>query len=94
MQRVLSTDDVMGLLHELKWAVSKETCWSCDCLQGSVAQLELDAGKGVTRPAAQMSLRSDNGEVRMRDRSPLPRFYARHLGGRSAPWISLRTGIL
>ena len=44
MKRKPSADDVKILLQELRASVPRAECWSCDCLQGLVVQLELDAG--------------------------------------------------
>jgi len=42
----LSKEEVAGLLAQLQRASLREGCWSCECLQGFVAQLELDAAEG------------------------------------------------
>jgi hypothetical protein len=47
MKRKPSADDVKILLQELRASVPRAECWSCDCLQGLVVQLELDAGDDV-----------------------------------------------
>ena len=49
MQPRLAAEQAKRLLEELKRAVAKEDCWSCDCLQGFIAQLVLDAVEGVTK---------------------------------------------
>jgi hypothetical protein len=43
-RRRLSHQEVEGLLASLRRASSREECRSCECLQGFIAQLELDAG--------------------------------------------------
>jgi len=42
-QEELSKEEVEDLLAQLQRASSRAECWSCECLQGFVAQLELDA---------------------------------------------------
>jgi hypothetical protein len=39
----VSKEEADGLLTQLKEAVPRQDCWSCECLRGFVAQLELDA---------------------------------------------------
>lgn len=48
MENDPTSDDVRGILEELKSSVPKEECWSCDCLQGLLTQLELDAREDVS----------------------------------------------
>ena len=43
MKRLLSVEDVEGLLAALRKAMQREECGHCDCLQGFLTQLELDA---------------------------------------------------
>ncbi len=45
-QERLSKEEVAGLLAQLQQASSRDECWSCECLQGFIAQLELDAAEG------------------------------------------------
>lgn len=40
----LTAGQVRKLLGQLELAASREACWSCECLQGFITQLELDAG--------------------------------------------------
>lgn len=47
MERGLTTEEVKVILAKLKESVEKEECWSCDCLQGLVTQVELDAAEDV-----------------------------------------------
>jgi hypothetical protein len=37
-----TSDEVREIIERLKQEVSKESCWTCDCLQRLIAQLELD----------------------------------------------------
>ena len=39
----LSAEQVRKLLGHLELAATREACWSCECLQGIISQLELDA---------------------------------------------------
>jgi hypothetical protein len=48
MKRKPSADEVKTLLQALRASVPRAECWSCDCLQGLVVQLGLDAGDDVT----------------------------------------------
>ena len=49
MAQKLSFDDVKNILENLKKSISRSECWSCDCFQGFITQLELDAGEDVTK---------------------------------------------
>lgn len=42
-QKRLTKEDVEALLQRLEQEVPHQDCWSCECLQGFIAQLELDA---------------------------------------------------
>lgn len=42
-QKRLTKDDVDALLKRLEHQMPRQECWSCECLQGFLAQLELDA---------------------------------------------------
>jgi hypothetical protein len=39
----LTQEEVQALLKRLEEQVGRPECWSCECLQGFIAQLELDA---------------------------------------------------
>ncbi len=39
----MTKGEVEALLARLRETVSRPECWSCECLQGFLAQLELDA---------------------------------------------------
>jgi len=39
----LTAGQVRKLLSQLELAATQEACWSCECLQGYITQLELDA---------------------------------------------------
>lgn len=39
----LTTEEVRALLARLEEQEKRPECWSCECLQGFIAQLELDA---------------------------------------------------
>ncbi|MBN2130317.1 MAG: hypothetical protein JW741_12515 [Sedimentisphaerales bacterium] len=41
----LTPDEAQRLLNKLERAASMEACWSCECLQGFITQLELDAAE-------------------------------------------------
>ncbi len=43
MTRLLSVNDVQALLAPLRRAQARPECRSCDCLQGFLVQLEMDA---------------------------------------------------
>ena len=43
MSEPLSTKEVEAMLTALRKVVGREECWSCDCLQGFLVQLEMDA---------------------------------------------------
>lgn len=44
----LSREEVAAIIETLRKAVRHEPCWSCDCLQGLLTQLELDAAEDVS----------------------------------------------
>ena len=44
MRRRLSYDDVKRFIERLQASVEREECASCECLQGALTQLEVDAG--------------------------------------------------
>ena len=48
MSGPLSTKDVEALLTALRRVVRREECCSCDCLQGFLTQLEMDAEPAAT----------------------------------------------
>jgi hypothetical protein len=52
MERDLTAKEVKALLARLKESVEKEECWSCDCLQGLLTQIELDATGDITHLTA------------------------------------------
>ncbi len=39
----MTKEDVAALLKRLEQEEPRRRCWSCECLQGFIAQLELDA---------------------------------------------------
>jgi hypothetical protein len=39
----LTPDEAKRLLDKLERVAEMEACWSCECLQGFITQLELDA---------------------------------------------------
>jgi hypothetical protein len=39
----LTTKEIQALLKRLQEEVPRRECWSCECLQGFIAQLEHDA---------------------------------------------------
>lgn len=43
----LPLDEVKVLLERLEQVATREACWSCECLQGFITQLELDATEDV-----------------------------------------------
>ena len=42
-------DEARAITEKLEKLVEKEECWSCDCLQGLLTQLELDSPDDLTR---------------------------------------------
>lgn len=55
----LDTAEVETQLAKLKEAAIKEECWSCDCLQGFITQLELDAAEDVTHLSGPLKVPRD-----------------------------------
>ncbi len=52
MEQSLTAKEVKALLARLKESIEKEECSSCDCLQGLITQIELDATEDVTHLTA------------------------------------------
>ncbi len=48
MEQILSARETRILLERLKESASREECAACDCFQGFLAQLELDAAGDIT----------------------------------------------
>ena len=48
MPEPLSIEEVRSVLEDLKGAITREECRTCDCMQGLLTQLELDAAEDVT----------------------------------------------
>jgi len=48
MPQKLSFNDVKSILEDLKKLVIRPECWSCDCVQGFITELELDADDDVS----------------------------------------------
>ena len=44
----LTREQVARTLDRLTKSVVKDACWTCDCFQGLVTQLELDAAEDVS----------------------------------------------
>ncbi|NLF32730.1 MAG: hypothetical protein GX591_17795 [Planctomycetes bacterium] len=55
----LNRDDVAGMIEKLRGAVRKETCWMCECVQGMLAQLELDVEDDVADLTALLKIARD-----------------------------------
>ena len=47
MKKKLTFDDTERLLAQLRVSRPRDDCWSCDCLQGFLNQIELDAGEDI-----------------------------------------------
>ncbi len=48
-ERRLSLDEVRKLVNEIKGSVIRKECWSCDCFQAFLAQLEIDGTPGAVQ---------------------------------------------
>jgi hypothetical protein len=46
-QAKLPNEEVEGLLSQVTHAPLREECWLCECFQGFIAQLELDAAENA-----------------------------------------------
>ena len=46
---MLSAYEIRALLDRLKTTVVRPECWSCDCLQGFLTQIEMDADDVAAR---------------------------------------------
>ena len=55
----LSRKQVVGILRRLREVVLHEPCWTCDCLQGLLTQLELDGEEDVTELTADLKVPRD-----------------------------------
>ncbi len=47
MTQNLTKSDAEKIITQLRRAVPMEECWTCDCLQGLLTQLEMDADTNV-----------------------------------------------
>jgi hypothetical protein len=45
MKTHVTPDTIQQLLEKLHRHIPQETCWTCECLQGFLTQLEVDAGE-------------------------------------------------
>jgi len=52
----LTRDRVAGMIDHLRRNVPHESCWTCDCLQGFLTQLELDADQDVSDLTAELKI--------------------------------------
>jgi hypothetical protein len=43
----VTTDEVRAMLEALRASIEQDECWTCDCMQGFLTQLELDAEQGA-----------------------------------------------
>ena len=55
----LSREEVSAVIRRLRESVAHEPCWTCDCLQGLLMQLELDASEDVTDLTADLKVPRD-----------------------------------
>lgn len=55
----LPASEVEALIAQLEAAVGQEACWSCECLQGFIAQLERDAGPKARALLAMYEVRQE-----------------------------------
>ena len=59
MPEQLTPEDVTTLLDKLRKIVEKDDCWTCDCLQGFLTQLELDATEEAAALIAPLKVSGD-----------------------------------
>lgn len=59
MKNKLTDKDVERILSNLQKYIVKEECWSCDCLQGFLTQLELDSEKDVAHLTTSFKISKD-----------------------------------
>lgn len=55
----LARKQVASLLSRLRGVVRHEPCWTCDCLQGFLTQLELDADQDVSDLTGELKIDRD-----------------------------------
>ena len=55
----LSLGEARLLLDRLEQAATLEACWRCECLQGFITQLELDAASDVKSLLQQYEVRKE-----------------------------------
>lgn len=48
MKQNSTRNEIQKLLEQLKDIVTKEDCWSCECLQGFLTQLEVDTAEDIS----------------------------------------------
>jgi len=56
----LSVEEVKAILEELAESMPRDECPTCDCLQGLLTQLELDAAQDVTALTAPFKTPPEN----------------------------------
>jgi hypothetical protein len=61
-QAKLPKEEVDGLLAQVTHASLREECWLCECFQGFIAQLDLDAAEEA-KPLLEV-YRADSSQVR------------------------------
>ena len=59
MERHLQLNEVESLLEPLKQSSQKEECWSCDCLQAYLVQMELDCDDDISALISQYKVPTD-----------------------------------
>ena len=67
----LTEKEVEALLTRLRKEMSRPECWSCECLQGFLAQLELDAAEEA-RPLLARSQNVSPGDTSCLGCEPCP----------------------
>lgn len=84
-EKPLSLNEVRRLIRELKESVIKNECWSCECFQAVVAQLEIDGTPGVAQQI--LPLKISAREIRPClgcDPCPPAELFARYLDNKTA----------
>jgi len=58
-EKKLSLDDVRKLVNELKASAVRKECWSCDCFQAFLAQLQIDGTPGAVQQVRSLEVSAE-----------------------------------
>jgi hypothetical protein len=47
-KKQITKNEIKNLLERLKQSVIKSECWTCECFQGLISQLEMDSSEDIS----------------------------------------------